>query len=166
MAELDDAAGMYEDMALLGHQLRDLSAHVERLEAQINAHQSELSGLQRELERMREERSAAQAAPIPHAPDAPPPAPRPGVPITPAMANVLKLIHTGQAEEAKRALGAIPAEERNANPAVLAIAAAALCIARDDFASALSALGKARQLTDDPRLLHIVELTAAQVPQA
>jgi hypothetical protein len=163
MADLgDSAAGMYEDMAFLGHQLRDLAAHVERLEAQINEHQSELTGLRRELETLRTAPPAAPPAAA-AAPEAA--AQRPRVPITPAMANVLKLVHAGQAEEAKRALAAIPAEERNANPAVLAIAAAALCIARDDFTNALTALNKARQLTDDPRLLRIVELTASQVPQ-
>ena len=161
MADLGEAAaGMYEDLALLGHQLRDLSAHVERLEAQINEHQSELQGLRRELDTLRVAPPPAAAAPV-----AAVAAAHPRVPITPALANVLKLIHAGQAEEAKRALAAIPAAERNANPAVLAIAAAALCIARDDYANALNALHKARQLTDDPRLLRIVELTTAQVPQ-
>ena len=68
-------------------------------------------------------------------------------------------------EEAKRILAAMPAEERNSQPAVLALAAAALCITRDDYVNALSALGKARQLTEDPRVLRIIELTTAQVPQ-
>jgi len=165
---VESGEGLAEDMALIGHQLRDLAAHVESLEAQINAHQSELAALRRELETQREQYAASQSASpaiaVQAAPAAAPMATR--VPITPAMANVLKLIHSGQAEEAKRALSAIPAGERNANPAVLALAAAALCIARDDFANALSALGKARQLTDDPRLLRIVELTEAQVPRA
>lgn len=91
-------------------------------------------------------------------------APAERLPLSPAMGNVLKLIHSGQAEEAKKALAAIPAEERNAQPAVLAIAAAALCIARDDYANALTALGKARQLTDDTRLLRIIDLVAQKVP--
>lgn len=93
-------------------------------------------------------------------------APPARIPISPAMGNVLKLIHAGQAEEAKTALAAIPAAERNAQPAVLGITAAALCISRGDFANALTALGKARQLTDDPRMLRIVELIAQKIPAA
>jgi hypothetical protein len=159
MADYADTAGMSEDLALLGQQLRDLAAHMERLEAQVDAQQDEIAALRREVEHRRTDAAAATPA---AAAAAPSPAAR--VPITPAMANVLKLIHSGEAEEAKRALASIPAAERNANPAVLALAAAALCIARDDYANALTALNKAKQLTDDPRLLRIVELTAAQVP--
>jgi hypothetical protein len=106
--------------------------------------------------------AAAAPTPVPPAPAVP--AER--IALTPEMGNVLKLIHAGQADEAKKALAAIPAEERNKQPAVLAIAAAALCIARDDYKNAFTALGKARQLTDDPRLLRIIELVGQKVPPA
>jgi hypothetical protein len=85
--------------------------------------------------------------------------------ITPALREVLRLIHSGDVAAAKQSLAGIPAEERNAYPAVLAIVAAAMCVASDDYTRAASALDKARQLTGDPRLLRIAELVEQRLPK-
>ena len=79
------------------------------------------------------------------------------------MLEVIGLIHQGQGDEAQRRLQALPSEELAEQPAVVAIAAAALCTQRDDYASALRALERARELTDDPRLLKVIQLVEAQV---
>jgi len=82
--------------------------------------------------------------------------------VSPRMAEVVQLVHEGQGEEAQRRLRAIPEEELSAQPAVVALVASALFVQRGDFEAALKALERARTLTDDPRLLRIIQLVGAQ----
>lgn len=83
--------------------------------------------------------------------------------ISPGMLEVIGLIHEGEGDEAQRRLQALPGAELEEQPAVVAIAAAALCTQRNDYSSALQALKRARELTDDPRLLKVIHLVEAQV---
>ena len=82
--------------------------------------------------------------------------------VSPRLAEVVRLVHAGEAEEAQRRLRAIPEEELSAQPAVVALVASALFVQRGDFEAALRALERARSLTDDPRLLRIIQLVGAQ----
>jgi len=85
-----------------------------------------------------------------------------GPAVSPRMAEVVQLVHEGQGEEAQRRLRAIPEEELSAQPAVVALVASALFVQRGDFEAALKALERARTLTDDPRLLRIIQMVGAQ----
>ena len=82
--------------------------------------------------------------------------------ITPSIANVIELVRRGESEQAQRELQALPAEEIAGHPAAVALVAAALCIQRGDVPSGLEALERARELTDDPRLLKVLALVAGQ----
>jgi hypothetical protein len=83
--------------------------------------------------------------------------------ISPGMLEVISLIHGGEGDEAQRRLQALPGAELEEQPAVVAIAAAALFAQRDDYSSALHTLQRARELTDDPRLLKVIQLVEVQV---
>jgi hypothetical protein len=151
------------EMASLQQRVQSLERDMSTLLLRFGEQEQELLNLSQIVMAMQ----SGDAAPAPAA--APPTAelaPRERVALSPAMGSVLKLIVSGQAEAAKKALGGISADERNAQPAVLAVTAGALCIGRADYANARTALDKARQLTDDPRLLRIVEMVAARVPEA
>ena len=83
--------------------------------------------------------------------------------ISPAMARVLQLIYQGQGEQAQQELYALPEDELSAQPAVVMLAAAALFTQRGEFARALTALGRARELTNDSRLLRVIQLLETQM---
>lgn len=80
--------------------------------------------------------------------------------LSPRMLEVVRLILAGSLEEAQGRLQAIPAEERNAQPAVVALAAAAMCLQRGDYATATKALERARSFSRDPRLDRVLEKVA------
>jgi len=81
-------------------------------------------------------------------------------PISPAMLDVIRLIVGGKVDEAQKELQSIPPDERNSQPAVVALAAAALFIQRGDFTSGLKALKQAKSFTTDPRLTQVIERVA------
>lgn len=82
--------------------------------------------------------------------------------ITPGLAEAVRLVHTGQGEQAQRMLQSLPAEELAAQPAVVALVAAALCVQRGDPTAGLKALRRAKELTQDPRLLKAIRLVEQQ----
>lgn len=73
------------------------------------------------------------------------------------MLEVVGLILSGEADEAQRRLQEMPAEERNTQPAIVALAAAAMCMQRGDYTTAAKALERARSFSSDPRLLRVLE---------
>lgn len=86
-----------------------------------------------------------------------------GPAISPSMRNVIRLVHNGDADTAQRELRSIPEDELSANPATVAIVAAAMCAQRGEMAQALKALDHARGLTRDERLLTVMEHIRAQL---
>ena len=87
----------------------------------------------------------------------------PALKISAGLASVIKLIAVGQGDEAHRAMRELPPEELREQPAVVALVAAALCVQRGDYSSGLTALTKARTLTDDPRLLRVMQAIEKQM---
>jgi hypothetical protein len=83
--------------------------------------------------------------------------------ISPGLVDVIKLIAVGQGDEAHRKMRELPAEELREQPAVVALVAAALCVQRGDYSSGLTALTKARSLTDDARLLRVMQAIESQI---
>jgi hypothetical protein len=110
-----------------------------------------VSSLVKLTQMFREEHLGAVVEARPKAADAP---------ISPAMLDVIRLIVRGEVDEAQKELQSISSEERNAQPAVVALAAAALFIQRGDFASGLKALKQAKSFTSDPRLTQVIERVA------
>jgi hypothetical protein len=90
------------------------------------------------------------------------PRPKPRV-ITPGLAAVIRLIAVGQAEEAHKAMRELPQEELAEQPAVVTLAVAALCVQKGDYAAGLKALERARSMTDDSRLLRVIQAVEAQL---
>jgi len=82
--------------------------------------------------------------------------------ISTGMAAIVRLIAHGDAEAAQRRLHKLPEEELARQPAVVALVAAALFVERGDFAAGLKAIARARQLTDDPRLVKLTTLIENQ----
>lgn len=80
--------------------------------------------------------------------------------ISPRMLEVIQLILQGESESAQALLQEIPTEERNSQPAVVALAAAAMCIQREDYGTAAKALERARSFTSDPRLAKVLDKIA------
>jgi uncharacterized coiled-coil protein SlyX len=78
------------------------------------------------------------------------------------MKSVLQLVYQGELDEAQRRLYELPEAELAAQPAVVALVAAALFVQRGDLNHALQALSSARELTDDERLLHVIQLVEDQ----
>jgi hypothetical protein len=84
-------------------------------------------------------------------------------PSSAGMAHVIQLVFQGAGEDAQRELYALPEEELASQPAVVALVAAALFVQRGDYENGLQALQRARELTDDPRIMHVIQLVAAQM---
>ena len=82
---------------------------------------------------------------------------------SPGMAHVIQLVFQGASDDAQRELYALPEAELSAQPAVVALVAAALFVQRGEFEHGLQALQRARELTDDPRIVHVIQLIAAQM---
>jgi hypothetical protein len=87
----------------------------------------------------------------------------PTPPASPGMAHVIQLVFQGASEEAQRELYSLPEEELTAQPAVVALVAAALFVQRGDYEHGLQALQRARELTNDPRIMHVIQLVGAQM---
>jgi hypothetical protein len=81
---------------------------------------------------------------------------------TPRMLEVVKLVQQGKGEEAQALLQSMPQQELTAQPAIVALAAATLCLQRGDIAACLKALKRARGFTSDPRLLKVLERVEAK----
>jgi hypothetical protein len=86
--------------------------------------------------------------------------------VTPELARVIRLVQQGAGEEAQRELRRIPEEQLQEQPAVVALVAAALFVQRGDYATGLQALKRARTLTDDARLLRVMQLLEQQLAPA
>lgn len=87
----------------------------------------------------------------------------PALKITPELVRVIRLVQEGRGDEAERELRRLPEAELASQPGVVALVAAALCVQRGDYANGLKALGRARSLTGDARLLRVMELVEAQM---
>lgn len=83
--------------------------------------------------------------------------------LSPAMQQIVQLVYQGQSEEAQRQLYALPEEDLAAQPAMVAVVAAALFVERGDLELAIQALQRARELTDDPRVMQVIELLQRQM---
>lgn len=79
------------------------------------------------------------------------------------MRNVIRLLQSGDADAAQQELRSIPEEELAEDPAAVAIVAAALCAQRGDMTQALKALDHAKGLTNDERLLRVMERIRTQL---
>jgi hypothetical protein len=138
-------------------QLEALEARVSLLEtrlAQLSAH-IELNPLLHDL-------PASSAGSREAAPETARPAPPLQLQITPELASVIRLVQQGHGDAAQRELRRIPEEHLAQQPEVVALVAAALCVQRGDYATGLKALERARTLTNDPRLLRVMQLIEEQ----
>jgi hypothetical protein len=77
--------------------------------------------------------------------------------------DVLTLVLKGEAQAAQQLLLSLPKEEMERQPGIVALAAATLCIQRGDLRGGLTALHRARQFTEDPRLLKVIERLEGQI---
>jgi hypothetical protein len=82
---------------------------------------------------------------------------------SPGMAHVIQLVFQGESEAAQQELYALPEAELAAQPAIVALVAAALFVQRGDYEHGMQALQRARELTDDPRVMHVIQLVTAQM---
>ena len=143
----------------LSLRLDELQARLRTLESQLYRHDSQLSGLASQFEELLKvvTRGGAgqQAAEQEQQPAS----------VTPGIARVLKLVHGGKTTEAQQELRSLPTEELAGQPAVVALVAAVLCIERGDFEAGLTALNRARQYSDDPKLQRVIDLVRKQAAQ-
>jgi hypothetical protein len=82
--------------------------------------------------------------------------------ISPGMVRVIQLIGQGEGEAAQTKLHSLPEGELASQPAVVALVAAALFVQRGDYDSGLKAVSRARQLTNDERLIKLTQLIEQQ----
>jgi len=135
--------------------LMELEQRVAELDARVANLVDKLIDLTQVVRSLSEElrrRSSLDASAAEPAPDT-----------SPAMAHVIQLVFQGDSEAAQRELHALPEEELAEQPAIVALVAAALFVQRGDYEHGLQALQRARELTDDPRIMHVIQLVAAQV---
>ena len=144
----------------LAQRLDDLQARLSSIEAKIASHDSLLSGLTSQLEGPAQPVDQGSGGPRQAAEREPK-----QVPVTPGIARVLKLVHGGKSGEAQQELRKLATEELAAQPGVVALVAAVLCIERGDFEAGLTALNRARQFSDDPKLQRVIELVRKQAGQ-
>jgi hypothetical protein len=148
----DSSGGTGRELTLLNARLANLEERVEELGARMQNlvdKMTQLTHTVRNLESAAPAQTEAQ--------------PGLGSGMSPAMAQVLQLIYQGQGELAQQELYALPEEELSAQPAVVMLAAAALFTQRGEYARALTALGRARELTNDTRLLRVIQLLETQL---
>lgn len=138
-----DIAGLEQRLAALELRLAEVEARLE---------QTEHMGLA----------NATPATPNGAGTDGPAAAPPP-LKISPELVRVIRLVQEGRGDEAERELRHLPEAELAAQPGVVALVAAALCVQRGDYANGLKALRRARSLTGDARLLRVMELVEAQM---
>ena len=82
--------------------------------------------------------------------------------ISPGMVRIIQLIGQGEGEAAQTKLHSLPEDELASQPAVVALVAAALFVQRGDYDSGLKAVSRARQLTNDERLIKLTQLIEQQ----
>lgn len=141
----------------------EMQRRLDVLEHRISELEARLAELAERLASALAPPGAAAAARVTDAPPAAAePAPQLGAKITPELARVIRLVQQGEGDSAQRELRRIPEEELARQPEVVALVAAALCVQRGDYATGLKALERARTLTDDPRLLRVMQLIEEQ----
>jgi hypothetical protein len=154
-----DARGAVEE------QIKELASRCAHLEQRVDALTSLAANLMAEIASVAPDRYAPPAEPgleqPVHAP-VPTAAVHAKRGVSAGIARVIQLIHRGETAAAQKLLRSVPQKELAEQPASVALVAAALCIERGDFQAALKALGRARQLTDEARLLKVIELVEAQ----
>ncbi len=141
-----------------------LQPQLAALEARIAELEARLAELAARVEPVLLQHAAQAPHPGGAAPDPAAAAQAPPLPakITPELARVIRLVQQGQGDEAQRELRRIPDEQLAQQPEVVALVAAALCVQRGDYATGLKALERARTLTNDPRLLRVIQLIEEQ----
>jgi hypothetical protein len=142
-----------------GEQLEQLQARLLGLEEQVSELSLRLdnavSALVKLTQHLRNQSGAAKSS----EPAAPRNAANETSPaeVTPRMLEVVRLVQQGKGEEAQAQLQALPQAELAAQPAIVALVAATLCLQRVDIQACLKALKRARGFTSDPRLLKVLE---------
>lgn len=142
--------------AALEERLIDISLRLEALQDRVERLEGELAELRRSPV---EKKAAAAEAPAPRS--AAPAATTSGG--STSIQDVLRLVYTGDAEGAQKLLLGLPKEEMERNTGVVAIVAATLCVQRGDLSGGLRAMQRARQVTDDPRLLKVIDMIESQL---
>jgi TolA-binding protein len=148
----------------LEQRIEELSWRVDRLARQV----AKLSYQQKtdeeqppELEEPPDTRAVPETQPVPSA-DGQPAPPSLAAEISAGMSAIIRLIARGEAETAQQKLHKLPEEELARQPAVVALVAAALFVERGDYSAGLKAVARARQLTNDPRLVKLTQLIERQ----
>jgi hypothetical protein len=161
----ENAVGLNERLANVEQRIEELSWRMDRIANQI----AQLSYRQ-DTNTEAVDSAAPQEEPADHTPETMEPesstataASEPSPPISSGLLNVIKLIAHGDAEAAQQKLYRLPEQELAGQPAVVALVAAALFVRRGDYTAGLKAIGRARQLTNNPRLLALSKLIEKQV---
>ncbi len=148
-----------------------LSERVSELNLKLEAALGRIAHLEQDMIELRERQQSAPATPA-AAPQASAAtsraastetAPASGANTASTIQDVLRKVYSGDAEGAQKLLLSLTKEEMQRNTSVVALVAATLCIQRGDMSAGLQALQRARQFTDDARLLRVIDLVEAQI---
>ncbi|MCC7476835.1 hypothetical protein IT575_00120 [bacterium] len=143
-----------------------LSEKLSELQLKLETALARIAHLEGDLIELRDKQSAAGSAGAPRPAQRGPAAEQPvlGAGATSStIQDVLRKVYSGDAEGAQKLLLSLSKDEMARNTSVVALVAATLCIQRGDMNAGLTALQRARQFTDDPRLLRVIDLVEGQL---
>lgn len=168
----DNAAAVPQDNNSLGStdQLASIEQRIEELSWRLDRLANQVAQLSYKHETDGDSESLDSPQQVPAAPlqavettrsDAPDDTPL-AAQISPGLLEIIRLIAHGDAESAQQKLQRVPEHELTGQPAVAAMVAAALFVQRGEFVAGLKAISRARQLTDNPRLITLTRMIEKQ----